>query len=48
MKKAMAINDFEIVTRLNNNIIQLHFNDLTSVVLNRQDEKGIYMVTRKG
>lgn len=35
MKKAMAINDFEIVTRLNNNIIQLHFNDLTSVVLNR-------------
>jgi len=44
----MAINDFEIATRLNNHIIQLHFSDLTSLVLNREDEKGIFMITKKG
>lgn len=48
MKKAIAINDLEIVTRMTNNIIQLHFKDLTSLAINREDERGIYLVTRRG
>lgn len=35
LKKGIAINDLEIVTRLSNNIIQLHFSDLTSLAINR-------------
>lgn len=37
LKKAIAINDLEIVTRMSNNIIQLHFSDLTSLAINRED-----------
>lgn len=37
LKKAIAINDQEIVTRTSNNIIQLHFSDLTSLSINRDD-----------
>ena len=48
MKKAIAINDLEIVTRMTNNIIQLHFKDLTSLAINREDERGIYLVTKRG
>lgn len=47
-KKAIAINDLEIVTRTSNNIIQLHFSDLTSLAINRDDEKGIYFTNKKG
>jgi hypothetical protein len=35
LKKALALTDLEIVTRLTNNIIQLHFSDLTSLAINR-------------
>lgn len=35
LRKGIAINDLEIVTRLSNNIIQLHFSDLTSLSINR-------------
>ncbi len=48
LKKAIAINDLEIVTRLSNNIVQLHFSDLTSLAINREDEKGIFFITKRG
>lgn len=48
LKKAIAINDLQIVTRMSNNIIQLHFSDLTSLAISREDEKGIYYINKKG
>jgi hypothetical protein len=48
LRKAIAINDLEIVTRMSNNVIQLHFSDLSSLAINREDEKGIYYIDRKG
>ena len=48
LKKGIALNDLQIVTRLSNNIIQLHFSDLTSLALNRDEQKGIYLVTKRG
>lgn len=48
IRKAIAINDLEIVTRLSNNIIQLHFSDLSSLAINREDERGIYLVDSRG
>ena len=33
---------------MSNNIIQLHFSDLTSLAINRDDERGIYFIDRKG
>ena len=33
---------------MSNNIIQLHFSDLTSLSINRDDERGIYFVDRRG
>lgn len=36
------------MTRTNNNIIQLHFCDLTSLAINREDERGIYFINKRG
>lgn len=48
LKRAIGVGEWEIMTRLSNNIIQLHFRDLTSLSLNRQDDKGIYLMNKKG
>jgi hypothetical protein len=44
----VPVHEREVLTRLTNNIVQLHFNDLTSVAINRDDEKGIFLVTKRG
>lgn len=48
LRRAVVVGEREIATRLSNNIIQLHFGDLTSLAINRDDEKGIYIVSRRG
>lgn len=35
IKKVLKLENGEVVVRLNNGVIQLHFNDLTSLFLNR-------------
>ena len=48
LRRGIALNDLEVVTRLSNNFIQLHFSDLTSLGLSRDENRGIYLTTRKG
>lgn len=38
----------EILTRLSNSVIQLHFNDLSSVSINKEDNEGIYFMGSNG
>lgn len=48
LKKILKLNNGEILTRLNNGVIQVHFNDLTSLFLNREDDKGLFYINKKG
>lgn len=44
----MILSKGEILTRLNNSIIQLHFNDLTSLMINHDENAGIFQIDAKG
>jgi hypothetical protein len=48
MLKCFNLTENEILTRLSNAVIQLHFPDFTSLIINRNDEKGIYYINQKG
>lgn len=44
----MKLHKGEILTRLSNSVIQLHFNDLSNISINREDSSGIYYTNEKG
>ena len=46
--RCFNLNETEILTRLTNQAIQLHFSDFTSLIINRNDDKGIYYINKKG
>ena len=48
MKKCVKLGKGEILTRLSNSAIQIHFTDLSSLAINRDDNRGIYFISEKG
>ena len=48
MLRCFNLTDKEILTRLSNAVIQLHFADFSSLIINRNDEKGIYYINERG
>ena len=48
VKKCLDMKNGEILTRLSNAIIQLHFKDLSNISLNKEEENGIYLMNPNG
>lgn len=48
LKKCVKLGKGEILTRLSNSVIQLHFLDLSTLLINREDNRGIFYMNEKG
>ena len=48
VKKWMELQKGEILTRMSNSVIQLHFNDLTNLIINQEEAGGIHYLDAKG
>lgn len=48
VKKSLSLPNGEVLTRLSNSAIQLHFKDLSNVSINKDDDQGIYFMNSNG